>query len=86
MALEDEMLDLVATVLALSPERRARLTPHSPLLGAIPELDSMALIDLLHAIENQFGVTIDDEAITSDHFASIGTLAAWVATLRAACP
>ncbi len=84
MALEDEMVELVATVLALSEKRRAQLTPHSPLLGAIPELDSMAVLDLLHAIEVQYEVTIDDEAITSERFASIQTLAAWVAELRAA--
>lgn len=82
MALETEMLDLVATVLELSPQRRAQLTPDSPLLGALPELDSMAVLDLLHAIEAQYGVTIEDEAVTSDRFASAKALADWVRELR----
>jgi len=84
LALEDEIMELVAKVLALSQERRAKLTAESPLLGAIPELDSMAVLDLLHAIEAQYEVCIDGEAITNDRFASIQTLAAWVAELRAA--
>ena len=86
MALEDEIVELVAKVLALSPERRTKLTAESPLIGAIPELDSMAVLDLLHAIEAQYEVTIDDESITSDRFASIQTLATWVAELRALRP
>lgn len=81
MTLEEELLDLVAAVLELSPQRRAQLTPDSPLLGALPELDSMAVLDLLHAIEARFDVTIDD-AVTSERFLSARSLAAWVVTLQ----
>lgn len=82
MTLEEELLDLVAAVLELSPQRRAQLTPDSPLLGALPELDSMAVLDLLHAIEARFDVTIDDDAVTSERFLSARSLAAWVVTLQ----
>jgi acyl carrier protein len=51
-------------------------------LGALPELDSMAVLDLLHAIEAQYGVTIEDETVTSDRFASAKALADWVRELR----
>jgi acyl carrier protein len=50
-------------------------------LGALPELDSMAVLDLLHAIEARFDVTIDD-AVTSERFLSARSLAAWVVTLQ----
>jgi len=82
LTLEEELLDLVAAVLELSPQRRAQLTPDSPLLGALPELDSMAVLDLLHAIEAHFDVTIDDDAVTSERFLSARSLAAWVVTLQ----
>lgn len=84
MALEEEICELVATVLTLSPQRRAQLTPDTPLLGALPELDSMAVLELLHAIEAQYGLLIDDAAVTSEHFISIRSLAAWVAELQRA--
>ncbi|WP_459826597.1 acyl carrier protein [Hydrogenophilus islandicus] len=82
MTLEEELLDLVAAVLELSPQRRAQLAPDSPLLGALPELDSMAVLDLLHAIEARFDVTIEDDAVTSERFLSARSLAAWVVTLQ----
>jgi acyl carrier protein len=47
---------------------------HTPLLGAIPELDSMAVVAVLTALEERFGLTIDDDEIDGSTFASIGAL------------
>ena len=50
----------------------------TPLLGAIPELDSMAVVSLITALEEQFGIAVDDDEIGADAFETVGTLAAFV--------
>jgi acyl carrier protein len=51
----------------------------SPLLGAIPELDSMAVIGVIAALEDSFGIVVDDDDISASTFATLGSLAAFVA-------
>lgn len=46
----------------------------TPLLGAIPELDSMAVVGILTAVEEELGVTVDDDEISSEIFGSFGSL------------
>ena len=36
------------------------------LLGSIPELDSIAVINLITALEEQFGFTVADDEISAD--------------------
>jgi acyl carrier protein len=50
------------------------LTADSPLLGEIPELDSMAVMTLLTLFEEEFGVQVDDEDISAETFATVGSL------------
>ncbi|MEN9454848.1 MAG: hypothetical protein RL210_367 [Pseudomonadota bacterium] len=50
----------------------------TPLLGSIPELDSIAVINLITALEEQFGFTVADDEISADTFASVGSLVAFV--------
>jgi acyl carrier protein len=59
-------------------DRAESLGGASPLLGAIPELDSMAVIELVVALERRFDITVDDEDITAETFETIGSLAAFV--------
>lgn len=54
------------------------LGPDTPLLGALPQLDSLAVLNLLLAIEQQFGLRIADDEVRAAHFATVGTLAAFV--------
>ena len=51
----------------------------TPLLGAIPELDSMAVVTLLTTIEDRFGIAVDDDEISGDTFATLGSLTSFVA-------
>jgi acyl carrier protein len=51
----------------------------TPLLGAIPELDSMAVVTLITTLEERFGLSVDDDEISGDTFATLGSLAAFVA-------
>jgi acyl carrier protein len=57
---------------------RDRVGPQTPLLGAIPEFDSMAVVSVLTALEQQFGIVIDDDEVDGSIFATIGSLAAFV--------
>jgi len=56
----------------------AALTSDSPLLGSLPELDSMGVVSLIGALEEQFGIAIDDDEISASTFATLGSLAAFV--------
>lgn len=77
MALLKSILNLLDDVLNLDGQAQ-RFTPASPLLGAIPNLDSMAVVTLVERIENQFGITVDDEEIDGSTFATVGSLTDFV--------
>ena len=64
-------------------DRAAGMTADTPLLGALPELDSMAVLELLMALEERFGITVDGEDVSAEAFETLGTLAAFVAAQRA---
>lgn len=73
----EELKDILADVLSLG-ERAARLDAQTPLLGSLPELDSMAVVSLLTTIEERFGIAIGDDEIDADTFATFGSLTAFV--------
>lgn len=71
----------VKNILAQTLQLGARadtLNENSPLLGAIPEIDSMAVVTILTSLEEHFGFTVEDDEINADTFATLGTLAAFV--------
>ncbi len=70
----DGVRNLLKSALQLG-ERADRLTEGSALLGAIPELDSMAVVTLITTMEEQYCIQIDDDEISADTFATVGTLA-----------
>jgi acyl carrier protein len=81
-----EVIRLLAETLALSPASAAALTPGSALFGELPELDSMAVATVLTGIEDRFGVLIDDDEVDGDLFASVQSLADFVAAKQARAP
>ena len=56
------------------------ITPHpnTPVLGAIPEMDSMSVVGILVSLEEQYGIMVDDDEIDADTFATVGSLTAFV--------
>ena len=60
-------------------QRAYELQPDSPLLGALPELDSQAVLNVLMGLEEKFGITIEDDDVSGDVFATFGSLADLVA-------
>lgn len=69
--------NLLAQTLQLG-SRADSLTADSVLLGALPELDSMAVVTLLTAMEEHFGFIVEDDEISADTFATLGTLTTFV--------
>jgi acyl carrier protein len=74
----EEVKNLLIDVLNLGPAGQA-LTADSPLLGSLPELDSMAVVTLIGAMEEHFGIMVDDDDISASTFATLGSLAGFVA-------
>jgi acyl carrier protein len=78
----DDVKAVLIETLELS-DRAAALDATTPLLGSLPELDSMAVLELLLALEARFGITLDGDDVTADAFETLETLAALVDAKRA---
>ena len=65
-------------------DRSEKLTAVSPLLGGLPEFDSMAVVSVVTMIEDEYGITIDDDDLSADVFATVGSLAEFVSQKVAA--
>ena len=48
------------------------------LLGNIPEFDSMAIVSIITAIEEEYQFQVDDDDLTAEVFESIASLVAFV--------
>ena len=68
----EQVKNILVDVLSLDEERSA-LREDSILLGSIPELDSMTVVNVIAALEEYFGITIDDE-ISAKNFETLGSL------------
>jgi acyl carrier protein len=71
------MRALLRDVLGLTQDRVDAFDAGTPLFGALPELDSMAVAGLLTEIEDRFDILIDDEDIDGDTFETFGSLVAF---------
>ena len=65
---------VLGTVLGLSPERTAAFTAATPLFGALPELDSMAVAGVLTELEDRLGITVEDDEVDGEMLATFGAL------------
>lgn len=74
-----EVLRVLDEVLSLAG-RSAGFSRDTALLGAIPELDSMAVVSLITALEDQFGLVVDDDDIDGSTFATVGSLSDFVSS------
>lgn len=53
-------------------------THDTALLGALPELDSMGVVNIITAIEENFGCIIEDDEISAESFETFGSLVEFV--------
>ena len=71
----DETLRAVLIdVLGLPRERVRRFTEATPLFGALPEFDSMAVAGLLTELEERLGIIIEDDEVDADMLSSFGSM------------
>jgi acyl carrier protein len=68
---------VVITILGVE-ERADSIDASTPLLGSMPELDSMAVVELVAALETRFSIVVDDDEVTAEVFETLGSLAALV--------
>lgn len=68
--------DILIDALQLSDD--TPMETETALLGSIPEFDSMAVVTVLTAIEENFGIEVDDDEISAEVFESFGTLCNFV--------
>jgi acyl carrier protein len=77
-------LDVRAEVLRILDEamalggRAAKFTETTPLLGSVPELDSMAVVAIIGMFEDRLGLTVADDEIDGTTFATLGSLVNFV--------
>ncbi len=73
----EEVRDILSDVLSIG-ERKNFLKVDSSLLGSIPELDSMAVVNVITALEEHFDITVDDDEISAKTFETLGSLTRFV--------
>ena len=77
MDIRHEVLSIVDETLCLKGNG-LRFSEETLLLGAIPELDSMAVVGLISSLEARFGFVVDDDEIDGSVFESVGSLVGFV--------
>lgn len=77
MATIDEVKTVLVDTLQLGP-RSAGIGASTSLLGSIPELDSMAVVNVITALEERFGIVVADDEISASTFETLASLSAFV--------
>lgn len=77
MDIKAEVLRAIDEVLSLKG-RALGFGPATPLLGSVPELDSMAVVTLITTLEERFGFAAEDDEIDGRTFETVGSLVAFV--------
>lgn len=73
----DEVRAVVGSALQLG-NRAQTMNEATALLGAVPELDSIAVVNLITALEERFQITVADDEIGASAFETLGTLTRFV--------
>jgi acyl carrier protein len=73
----EEVRTVVGSALQLG-DRVKKMDESTPLLGAVPELDSMAVVNVITALEERFDITVADDEIGAAAFETLGTLTRFV--------
>ena len=73
----DEVRAVVASALDIGGGAEG-MDASAPLLGAVPELDSIGVLSLITALEERFGIQIADDDVAAADFETLGSLASLV--------
>lgn len=77
--IESELRELLDGALSLGG-RGLKLTADSKLFGALPELDSVGVVSVLTALEDRYGIAVEDDEISAETFATLGSFTAFVSS------
>jgi acyl carrier protein len=77
----DEVKEVLVHTLALE-SRADSIAPDTRLFGSLPELDSLAVLELVTALEQRFGIAIEGEDLTAEVFETLASLSAFVDSKR----
>lgn len=77
MDIKQEVLNIIDEVLSLGG-RAGSFDLDTQLLGAVPELDSMAVVGVINVMEERFGFIVEDDEIDGATFATVGALVDFV--------
>jgi len=72
--IESTLRSVLADVLGLDGARVAAFHEETPLFGALPEFDSMAVAGLLTELEERLGILIEDHEVDADMMETFGAL------------
>ena len=75
----DELKAILVARLKFDPRRAAETTEATTLPKGSIGLDSLDFIELSIAIEERFGITMDESEELAQHFASFATLSRFIA-------
>jgi acyl carrier protein len=73
----DDVKAVVVETLGVE-DRADAIDATTPLLGSLPELDSMAVLELVYALEQRFRIEFGGEDVTADAFETLASLTAVV--------
>ena len=71
---DETLRAILIDVLGLAPERVRAFDDVTPLFGALPEFDSMAVAGLLTELEERLGILIEDHEVDADMLETYGAL------------
>jgi acyl carrier protein len=80
LEIENTVRAVLRDVLGLSEARAAAFTEATPLFGALPELDSLAVAGVLTEIEDRLGILIEDDEVDGEMLESFGALTRFAAS------
>lgn len=73
----DDVKKVVGSALQIGG-RMQQMKADAPLLGAVPELDSIAVVNLITALEEHFGIAVADDEIGASTFETLDSLTKFI--------
>ena len=77
MSTFEEVKNILGEVLQIQGQV-ALFDADTPILGSIAEFDSMAVVSVITALEENYGFEVDDDEIEAETFETLGSLVAFV--------
>jgi acyl carrier protein len=74
---EQEVITTLDEALSLQG-RGTQFNRETPLLGTLPEFDSMAVITVITSLEERFDITVEDDELNAEVFETVGSLVGFV--------